>query len=210
MRVILTQIFPNLGEVGDVCFVSSGYGRNYLLPQGMAVAATSGALRQVEDLKRTEARRLESQRGSVEMMAARIEKVPLTFTAKVGETGRLYGAITSSDIAERLEEALGEPIDRRKIVLDEPIKSLGLHEVALHLMAGVNATVHVNVVADEELMEDIGLTSESQMDEEPAAGGAEDLATDGEAAEDLATTAEAAEDFATAVEDDDDSEEGDG
>jgi large subunit ribosomal protein L9 len=165
MRVILTQSVPKLGDVGDVCDVAPGYGRNFLLPQGMAVVATRGALRQVEDLRRTEARRLEGMRSDIELLAGRIEAIPLTFTAKVGETGRFYGAITSSDIADQLEEALGEPVDRRKIMLDEPIKSLGPHKVPLHLMAGVNAMIDVTVVADAEVMEDIGLRSSTEDDE---------------------------------------------
>jgi large subunit ribosomal protein L9 len=104
-------------------------------------------------------------RSDIELLAGRIEAIPLTFTAKVGETGRFYGAITSSDIADQLEEALGEPVDRRKIMLDEPIKSLGPHKVPLHLMAGVNAMIDVTVVADAEVMEDIGLRSSTEDDE---------------------------------------------
>ena len=180
MRVILTQSVPKLGEAGEVCNVANGYGRNYLLPQRLAVLATTGAMRQVDDLKRTESRRLDGMRSTVQHLAARIEATPLSFTAKVGETGRLYGAITSSDIAEQLGARLGEPVDRRKILLDEPIKTLGDHEVAIHLMPGVDAAVRVNVVPDREVMEDRGLREE--FGEDDSNGDASAATTDAEGA----------------------------
>lgn len=145
MRVILTQNVPKLGNVGDVCQVAPGYGRNYLIPQGMAIIATPGALKQVDDLKRTEKRRQDQIRAEMTDLAKRISRVPVQFTARVGETGRLYGSITSSDIAEQLSEKLGEPIDRRRIVLDESIRTLGEHVVPIHLMPGVDAQVVVDV-----------------------------------------------------------------
>lgn len=174
MRVILTQNVPKLGEVGEVRDVSAGYGRNYLLPQGMAILATRGALKQIDDLQRTERRRQAMMRSSVEAQADRIAKVRLEFTAKVGQTGRLYGSITSSDIAQQLQERLGEDIDRRKIVLDEPIKALGEHDVALHLMPGVNAKVHLVVNADEEILEDVSIEEAEGVGDEEGAGASGD------------------------------------
>ncbi|MFQ5459420.1 MAG: 50S ribosomal protein L9 [Anaerolineae bacterium] len=174
MRVILTQNVPKLGEVGEVRDVSAGYGRNYLLPQGMAILATRGALKQIDDLQRTERRRQAMMRSSVEAQADRIAKVRLEFTAKVGQTGRLYGSITSSDIAQQLQERLGEDVDRRKIVLDEPIKALGEHDVALHLMPGVNAKVHLVVNADEEILEDVSIEEAEGVGDEEGAGASGD------------------------------------
>jgi large subunit ribosomal protein L9 len=149
MRVILTANVPKLGQVGDVCNVKPGYGRNYLLPQGFAIVATPGALNSVADLKRTESKRQEKVRGQMSDLAGRIERERLSFTAKVGETGRLYGSITASDIAEQLSGRLGEDVDRRKIILDESIRTLGEHVVPIHLMPGVDAHVTVVVEAEE-------------------------------------------------------------
>lgn len=181
MRVILTRNVPKLGEVGDVCTVAPGYGRNYLIPQGLAVLATPGAVKQIDDLKRTEQRRQDKVRAEMSDLAQRIGNLHLSFTAKVGETGRLYGSITAANIAEAVEAEIDEPIDRRKIVLDESIRTLGPHTVPIHLMPGVDAEVHLEVVADEELMPDIGLTEE--LDELDEAADADSLAVEAESME---------------------------
>lgn len=150
MNVILTQNVPKLGQVGDLCKVADGYGRNYLLPQGLAVLATPGSTKQIDDLKRTEEKRQNRIRGEMEALAKRIEALDIRFEAKVGETGRLYGSITASDIAGAIEEQLELEIDRRKIVLDETLRTLGAHEVPIHLMPGVVAHATVHVEGDEE------------------------------------------------------------
>jgi large subunit ribosomal protein L9 len=166
MRVILTHNVVKLGEVGDVCNVAPGYGRNYLIPQGLAIRATPGAIKQIDDLKRTEQRRQDKVRAEMTDFSKRIGNLHLSFTAKVGETGRLYGSITAANIADEVEAELGEPVDRRKIVLDESIRTLGSHIVPIHLMPGVDAEVHLDVVAHEEIVQDIGLTAELDADEE--------------------------------------------
>jgi large subunit ribosomal protein L9 len=148
MKVILTANVPKLGHVGDLCDVKPGYGRNYLLPQGKAILATAGAQKQVVDLKRTERRRQDVLRAQMTDLATRIGNQRLTFTARVGETGRLFGSITASDIAGALGERLGEDIDRRRIILDESIRTLGEHVVPIHLMPGVDAHVTVLVEAE--------------------------------------------------------------
>lgn len=149
MRIILTSNVPKLGQVGDVCTVKPGYGRNYLLPRGLAVLAAPGALKQIDDLKRTESRRQDKIRYEMMDLAKRISNQHLQFQARVGETGRLFGSITATQIAEMLEERVGEPIDRRRVMLDESIRTLGDHEVHVHLMPGVDATVKITVEGEE-------------------------------------------------------------
>lgn len=154
MQVILKTDVPKVGQVGDVCKVADGFGRNYLLPQGLAMLASPGALKQIGDLKRSETRRQDRQRAEMNDLAAKIGREALTFKARVGETGRLYGSITATDIAEALEAQLGSPVDRRKIVLDDTIRTLGDHAVPIHLMQGVDAVIKVTVEADGELVPD--------------------------------------------------------
>lgn len=167
MKVILTSDVPKLGQVGDICRVADGYGRNYLVPQGLAMLATEGGRKRIDDLKRSENRRQDRVRHEMETLAKRIEALRLSFTAKVGETGRLYGSITSSDIAAAIEAEIETPIDRRKIVLDETIRTLGVQEVPIHLMSGVTANVTLEVVADDEIVQDIpvDLDEDSEVDE---------------------------------------------
>ncbi len=154
MHVILKTDVPKLGQVGELCKVADGFGRNYLLPQGLAILATPGALKQIDDLKRAETRRKDRVRAEMTDLAAAIGRQSVSFKAKVGETGRLYGSITATDIAEALEAQLGSPVDRRKIVLDDTIRTLGEHDVPIHLMQGVDAVIKVVVEADGELVPD--------------------------------------------------------
>lgn len=169
MNVILTSDVPKLGQVGEICRVSDGFGRNYLIPQGLAILATEGGRKRIADLKRTEARRQDRVRFEMEALAKRIEALRLTFTAKVGETGRLYGSITSSDIAAAVEAELETPIDRRKIVLDETIRTLGDQRVPIHLMPGVTAEVTLEVVPDAELVQDIAVETDEDEDDDGVA-----------------------------------------
>jgi large subunit ribosomal protein L9 len=150
MKVVLTTQVPGLGEAGDVREVKPGYGRNYLVPSGMAVIASPGALKRVDELRRAEARRLERMRGDMTRLAERLASLELRMTARVGEMGRLYGTITASDIADQIQAKMGEPIDRRKVALHEPIRSLGPHDVSVRLMPGVEATIRVIVEGEEE------------------------------------------------------------
>ena len=181
MRVLLTENVPKLGEVGDICDVAPGYGRNYLIPQGIAVLASAGALKQIDGLKRAEARRQDLVRAEMAEFGQRVARLNLEFTARVGETGRLYGSITSSDIAAEIEDKLGEEMDRRKIMLDESIRTLGEHVVPIHLMPGVDTQVTVNVIADDveetgepwlppdaDLGDDVIEAIDGEVDESPA------------------------------------------
>lgn len=148
MKVILLQDVEHLGKAGEIKDVSGGFGRNYLIPKGYAVLATRGQIKQAEQRLAAEHRRIESVRRDAEAVAARINGRTVTFTVKVGEQDRLYGSVTSSDIAEQMAAQLGVEVDRRKIELDEPIKRTGTYSVTVRLMSGVEPTVNV-VVAGE-------------------------------------------------------------
>ncbi|MBS3783750.1 MAG: 50S ribosomal protein L9 [Anaerolineae bacterium] len=145
MKIILKQDVPNLGQEGDVEEVADGYARNYLIPQGMAVRATPGAMKDFEHRKNVQAKKHDRMKKRAESMARRLTAQTLTFEVKMGETGQLYGSITSADIAEALEAAIGEEIDRRDIPLDAPIREVGEHFVPVHLMEDVEPQVRVVV-----------------------------------------------------------------
>lgn len=132
MKVLLKQDVENVGFAGEVHKVAPGYGRNYLIPRGLAVVATPNAMKQAESWrKRAEARRAELH-AEYATLSARIQEVTLTFTACAGETGKLYGSITTAQIADALNERLGTEIDRRKVG-DEPLRQLGEHKVVVRL-----------------------------------------------------------------------------
>ncbi|MBI4494847.1 MAG: 50S ribosomal protein L9 [Chloroflexi bacterium] len=145
MKVLLTQDVKGLGAAGQVKEVADGYARNYLIPRGLATPATSEALRQVEARKAAAAKRMAEDerraRGRAEQMAAE----PLVIHAHAGETGRLYGSVTAADIAEALERRLGQPVDKRRVELQEPIRRLGTHRVPVKLPHNVVATITVVV-----------------------------------------------------------------
>ncbi|HEU5431332.1 MAG TPA: 50S ribosomal protein L9 [Thermomicrobiales bacterium] len=148
MKIVLRQDVPKLGEAGAIKEVSNGYARNYLIPQGLAVLATPGEVKTAEHNAAVKARKVAKQEEQLKTLAGRIDGQRLEFTARSGEGGRLYGSITAGDIAERLSAAVGEEIDRRKIVLDEPIRSLGEHQVVVHLVGRLRPQVTVNVVGE--------------------------------------------------------------
>ncbi|HEX9565395.1 MAG TPA: 50S ribosomal protein L9 [Gemmatimonadaceae bacterium] len=145
MEVILQQSVEKLGNPGDVVSVSNGYARNYLLPRGIAVVATEGNKKQIaaqqQRLEAAEAARRDSAQGQ----AAVIEQVSLTFSARVGEEGKLFGSVTASDIVQQLE-ALGHHIEKRQIDLHEPIKALGVYRVPIRLHAEVKPEIKVWVI----------------------------------------------------------------
>lgn len=132
MKVLLKEDVDNIGYAGEVYKVADGYGRNYLIPQGLAVIATPGTMKQAEVWrKKAEAHRAE-QRAEYEALSAKIEEVSLRFQARAGETGKLYGSITTAMIADQLNETLGTEIDRRKVGV-EPLRQLGEHQVVVRL-----------------------------------------------------------------------------
>ena len=145
MKVLLVQDVDHLGKAGELKDVTGGFGRNYLIPKGFAVLATRGQIKQAEERLAAQRKRVDAARKDAEALAARLNGVTLTFTAKVGEQDRLYGSVTSADIAEKIEQQLKIEIDRRKIELDEPIKRTGTFPVSIRLIAGVEPVVNVVV-----------------------------------------------------------------
>lgn len=147
MRIILQKEVENLGGPGDIVQVADGYARNYLIPRGLAAPATRGAVRHAERLRAGHDERLRRVREGADALAARLAKAPVRLQARAGEEGRLFGSITAQDIADQIAQQLDTRVDRRQIHLDQPIRSLGAHEVTVHLHPEVNATVTVDVVA---------------------------------------------------------------
>ena len=148
MRVVLLQDVPRLGSVGEVRDVASGYARNFLLPKGLAEVATPAVMKRVEEIRKAEDKRQALLEADMMNLAQTLEGVEITLKAKVGAQERLYGAITSGDIAEELGRVTGQDIDKRKIELEEPIRQLGEYEVLVRLSKEVAPTIKV-VVAEE-------------------------------------------------------------
>jgi large subunit ribosomal protein L9 len=146
MKLILTHEVSNLGEPGDIVDVKDGYGRNYLLPRQFAIRWTKGAARQVESIKAGRDARAVHDLEDAQQIKGRLEAEPVNVGVRAGEGGRLFGAVTVSDIAEALE-AIGTSVDKRRIEIGNPIKSLGAHDVAVRVHPEVSATVRLNVVA---------------------------------------------------------------
>ena len=147
MQVILLENVPSLGKTGDLVKVSDGYGRNYLIPKKKAVLATDKSLKVIEHQKRQIQQRLDKTKKDVEKMAQRIETLSCTFARTVGESGKLFGSVTSMDIENYLKEN-GIETDRKKISLEEPIKNLGMFTVPIKLHQEVTAHLKVWVVQE--------------------------------------------------------------
>lgn len=145
MQVILREDVPHLGEVGDVVKVKPGYARNYLLPRGMAVMANARQLKRLEHERRVIEARVAKARAGAEGEAAKLSRVELTISKAAGENDKLFGSVTAMEIEALLRER-GFEVDRRKILLDENIKSLGDFEVDIKLHRDVRATIVVRVV----------------------------------------------------------------
>ena len=150
MKVLLTEDIPTLGLAGEIHTVARGYARNYLLPRREAILATKGALKQAEDIRQTAIRRRAQERSNSDAQAAVLGGQQLLFAVRAGDNNRLYGSITSSDIADQLAKAVNFEVDRRRILLNAPIRELGLFDVTIRLMAEVEATFAVAVVREGE------------------------------------------------------------
>jgi len=146
MRVILLQDVDGLGKAGDLKDVANGYARNFLLPKHMAAGATPQLLANYQQRVAAQQRKLEKQVDENRQQAERLGQVTLTFKARVGRQGRLYGSITSQDIAAGLRESEGIAIDRRLIQLPDPIRALGTYMVTVKLAQQLEPKITVNVV----------------------------------------------------------------
>ena len=145
MKVILTQDVPKVGDLGTIQDVKDGYARNYLIPHGMARIATPGMIRQVEERQEAERRRIAALEDDMRELAEQIDGIRLEIQARVGEQGRLFGSVTSSDIAAQLTEISGQEIDRRKVDLEAPIRQVGEVTVPIRLVGRLAPTVTVSV-----------------------------------------------------------------
>jgi large subunit ribosomal protein L9 len=147
MKIILQKEVESLGVPGDVVTVADGYARNYLVPRGFAIPASKGAVKHADRLRIGHEQRVAKSRVEAEAIAQRLVATSVRIGARAGEEGKIFGSVTSERIAQELEKA-GFTIDRKRLHLEEPIRSLGAHEVTVHLHPEVTATVPVEVVPE--------------------------------------------------------------
>jgi large subunit ribosomal protein L9 len=147
VKIILRKDVATLGDAGEVVTVKNGYANNYLIPQGYAIRATEGTIKALETEKKQQTRKIELQRKSARDLATKIEQMTLKVQAKAGESGKLFGTVTASDIAEALK-AQGVDIDRRKITLEAPIKSLGKYEADAKIFLDITVKLNIEVEAE--------------------------------------------------------------
>lgn len=148
MKVILMRDVEHVGAVGDIVDVADGYGRNFLIPRGFAVAATARNKRQLEHEQRLRDHRILRARQEAQTLAEQLQGVPCHFVRKAGEEGKLFGSVTAMDIAEALKAA-GHEIDRRRIQLEQPLRTLGNFTVPVRLPAETSAMIKVSIAAEE-------------------------------------------------------------
>jgi large subunit ribosomal protein L9 len=169
MKVLLKEDVDNLGYTGEVLKVADGYGRNYLIPRGLAVMATPGVLKQAQSWRERAAIRLTELRREHEALARKINDTHLNFFARAGETGKLYGSVTTADITDQLNETLGTDVDRR-LVLGGSLRQLGEHRVTVRLSRDYQPQILVNIhpfsdeESEEELSEDQVFEPEDAME----------------------------------------------
>src|ERR1700736_2646154 len=145
MRIVLRTDLANLGKRGDICEVADGYARNYLLPKGHAIVATPGVETQATAMRRSRDLRDARDRESAETIARRLVPAVIRITARAGSEGKLFGSVTAADVTQAVAEQTGVELDRRRLRLDEPIKSVGTHEVPVKLHNDVEFRVTVEV-----------------------------------------------------------------
>ncbi len=148
MKIILCEDIDHVGEMGQTVKVSPGYARNFLLPRRLAVASGSATAHQIEHEMRIIRKREEKQRKELAEVAKGLSGIRVEFKAKAGEHGKLFGSVTNLHIAQKLEE-MGHPVSRKKILLPEPIKTLGDHAVTVRLKSGIETQINVVILADE-------------------------------------------------------------
>jgi large subunit ribosomal protein L9 len=146
VKLILTQEVPNLGGAGDVVEVKDGYGRNYLMPRGLAIRWTKGAEKQIDSIQQARSAREVNDLGRAEEIKRELEELQVSVLAQAGGGGRLFGAVSVTDIVSAVRSSGGPDIDKRRIFVDKPIKSLGSHQVTVKVRDDVSATVNLEVV----------------------------------------------------------------
>ncbi|MDE0429942.1 MAG: 50S ribosomal protein L9 [Caldilineaceae bacterium] len=166
MKVLLTEDIPSLGLAGEVHTVARGYARNYLIPRREAIVATKGALKQAEEIRQMAIRRRAQEFSNAEAQAQVLSGQQLLFEVRAGDNDRLYGSITTSDIAEQLTEKVDFEVDRRRIMLGASIRELGLYDLTMRLMPEVEASFAVAVVREGESWAD---AEQRERDREAAA-----------------------------------------
>jgi large subunit ribosomal protein L9 len=147
MKLILTHEVTGLGAPGDVVEVKDGYGRNYLLPRGFAIQWSKGAEKQIETIRKARRAREVRDLGHAQEIKAELERLPVKLATRAGQSGRLFGAVTVADIATAVTKAGGPQVDKRKIEITTPIKTLGAHKVSIRLHPEVAATIGVTITA---------------------------------------------------------------
>jgi large subunit ribosomal protein L9 len=148
MKVLFKRDVADVARAGQVKDVADGYARNYLIPRGLAVAATPAALKQVADVQAAAARHAAEAESHARTLKERLESEPIVLRAKAGAQGRLYGSVTTADVAEAIQRQLGAGVERRDLDIPEPIRQLGSHQVRARLHRAVTATVTVEVRAE--------------------------------------------------------------
>lgn len=148
MKILLKQDVPNLGDAGEIVDVADGYGNNYLMPRGMAMRVTKGAIADAEAISRTRRKREAKNLAEAEEQKAALEARQVIVAANAGEDGTLYGSIGTSAIAKAVRDQLGIPVDRRRINLERPLKELGEHEIPVRVHRDLRATIKVVIARD--------------------------------------------------------------
>jgi large subunit ribosomal protein L9 len=146
VKLILTREVPGLGGPGEVVEVKDGYGRNYLVPRGAAISWTKGAEKQIDSIRRARDARTIRDLGQAEQLRDQIESLRVQLPTRAGDTGRLYGSVTAADIADAVRRAGGPDLDRRRIEIGNPIRTVGVHNVNVRLHPEVTATVNLDIV----------------------------------------------------------------
>lgn len=150
MKVILKQNIKKVGEIGDIVEVSNGFARNFLIPQGKAISYSMGNFKQVEYLKKKELANKEKELNKAKDLAEKLSNISLVIKVKAGKEGKLFGSITSKDIAEGILSEYNIELDKKKIDLKEPLKKLGVHNIPINLYKDVAPQIKVNLISDSE------------------------------------------------------------
>ncbi len=150
MKVILTKDVEGWGTIGDIIEVKDGFARNYLIPKGLAYPATDNYVKMVQNILKQKARKLEKEKQKALEIAEKIKDAEITLKKKVGLTGKLYGSVTAADITQALKEQYGVEIDRKKVMLRNPIRDIGTYTVKIRLHPEVSVSIKVNVQPEEQ------------------------------------------------------------